>query len=185
MHIATAKLTSLTPLSMSRPHHTPKLEKEGADEYEKRTWRERLHADDDGMVFIPPMMLKNSVAAAAKFLSIQIKGKGKSTYTKHFEAGVLCLEGIRLPVHKNDVAGEWLYLNADGVRGSAHRVMRCMPCIPKWEGAAKFHVLDDTITSSVFEHHLREAGNLIGIGRFRPRNNGFYGRFAVEEFAWD
>jgi hypothetical protein len=31
----------------------------------------------------------------------------------------------------------------------------------------------------VFEHHLHEAGKFIGIGRFRPRNNGFYGRFDV------
>ena len=184
MHIATATITSLTPLSMSRPHHTPKLDKEGADEYEKRTWRERLHYDEDGEVYIPPMMLKNALAEAAKFLSVQIKGKGKATYTKHFEAGVLCVEGIPLGVKKDEVKGEWLYLNADGVRGSAHRVMRCMPCIPKWGGVARFHVLDDTITAEVFEHHLREAGSLIGLGRFRPRKNGYYGRFEVKEFSW-
>ena len=39
----------------------------------------------------------------------------------------------------------------------------------------------ETITLSVFRKHLEEAGKFIGIGRFRPRNNGFYGRFEVKE----
>ena len=33
-------------------------------------------------------------------------------------------------------------------------------------------------------HILREAGKFIGIGRFRPRNNGYYGRFDVESVDW-
>ena len=37
---------------------------------------------------------------------------------------------------------------------------------------------DDKMT--VFEHVLNQMGNIIGVGRFRPRNNGYYGRFVVE-----
>jgi hypothetical protein len=44
--------------------------------------------------------------------------------------------------------------------------------------------LDETITEEVFKLHLEESGKFIGIGRFRPQNNGFYGRFKVNEIVW-
>jgi hypothetical protein len=31
---------------------------------------------------------------------------------------------------------------------------------------------------------LEEAGKFIGLGRFRPQNGGFYGRFAVAKVVW-
>lgn len=184
MRTAIATLKSVSPYSQSKAHFTDKLEKEGHDEFEKRTWRERLHTTQDGNVFIPPMSFKNCLSEIAKYLGMQIKGKGKSTYTKHFEAGVLVVEPLVLPVKKVDVAGDWLYVPSDGVRGSGKRVMKCFPVIPSWSGDVTFMVLDETITPDVFEKHLREAGSFIGIGRFRPRNNGFYGRFEVQGVRW-
>lgn len=184
MKIATAKLKSVSPYSQSRHYDVPKLNKEIMKDYEKRTWRERLHVNDNGNVYIPPMAFKNCLAEAAKFLARQIPGKGKSTYTKHFEAGVLAIEPLVLPVKKDDVPGEWLFLPADGKRGSGKRVDKCYPVIREWSGDVPFHILDETITEDVFLEHLMEAGRFIGIGRFRPRNNGFYGRFSVEGVKW-
>lgn len=40
------------------------------------------------------------------------------------------------------------------------------------------------VTQQIFEQHLRDAGNFIGVGRFRPRNNGYYGRFKVVGLKW-
>ena len=190
-----ATLKSVSPYSQSRFHNTPKLEKEGNDDYEKRTWRERVHVNDDGFIFIPPMAFKNCLSECAKYLSMQIPGKGKQTYTKHFEAGVLVTEPLVLPVRKEEVAGmvvtagqtpgpecmigEWFYVPAQGDRGGKKRVWRCFPMIPSWQGDVIFYVLVDTITEKVFRYHLEQSGKFIGIGRFRPRNNGFYGRFEV------
>lgn len=184
MHTATARLKSVSPYSQSRHHDTEKLAKELPKDFEARTWRERLHYDADGRVFIPPMCFKNCLSEAAKFLSRQIPGKGKATYTKHFEAGVLVPEPLILPLKKDDVKGEWLFLPADGKRGSGKRVDKCYPIIPEWSGNVQFLILDDMITEDVFTDHLKEAGRFIGIGRFRPRNNGFYGRFMVEGVEW-
>ena len=47
-----------------------------------------------------------------------------------------------------------------------------------------FYILDETVTEDVFKNILEQAGAFIGIGRFRPRNNGFYGRFKVEKVVW-
>jgi hypothetical protein len=184
MKIATAKLKSVSPYSQSRHHQTESLPRELPKDREKRVWRERMHVNENGNVFIPPMAFKNCLAEAAKFLSRQIPGKGKSTYTKHFEAGVLVIDGLELPLKKEEVQGEWLFLPADGKRGSGKRVDKCYPLIREWGGKVEFMVLDEIITEDVFLEHLKEAGRFIGIGRFRPRNNGFYGRFAVEGLEW-
>ena len=184
MKTAVTLLESISPYSQSRFYQTPKLEKESSADYEARTWRDRMHTTEDGRVFMPPMAFKNCLAEAAKFLSIQIQGKGKATYTKHFEAGVMVVEGLTLNIKKADVAGEWFHVPSDGKRGGSKRVLKCFPVIPKWSGEVTWHILDDTITKDVFAKHLEEAGKFIGLGRFRPRNNGFYGRFSVKEIKW-
>jgi hypothetical protein len=184
MHIATVKLKSVSPYSQSRFHDIPRDDKETADDHERRTWRERAHSTPDGKLYIPPMAFKNCLSEVAKFLAVQIPGKGKSTYTKHFEAGVLVLDPLVLPVKKDDVAGEWYFVPASGRRGDGKRVKKCFPVVTEWSGEVTFHVLDDTITEEVFRHHIEEAGKFIGIGRFRPRNNGFYGRFEVVSVKW-
>ena len=186
MRTVVATLESISPYSQSRYHETPKIDsKEPFEDYEARTWRNRLHVNEKGFVFIPPMQFKECLAEASKFLSEKIPGKRNSTYTKHFLAGILVTDALTLPTKKEDVPGETLFLNADGKKGSGTRVKRIMPCIQNWKGDVTFYVLDDTIGKEVFEHHLREAGNFIGIGRFRPRNGGFYGRFKVVKTAWN
>ena len=184
MRICEELLESISPYSQSRFYETPKLNKESSADYEARTWRDRMHADKNDEVFIPPMAFKNCLSEIAKFLSIQIQGKGKATYTKHFEAGVLVMDAVPLNVKKPDVEGEWLFVPADGRRGSGTRVKKCFPKIEHWKAPVKFYVLDDVITKEVFEQHLKEAGAFIGIGRFRPRQNGFYGRYKVVSTKW-
>lgn len=181
---ATVTLKSISPYSQSRFHDTPKLERELADDYERRTWKERLHTADDGRIFIPPMAFKNCLAEAAKYMSKAIPGKGKATYTKHFEAGVLVVEGLTLDKTKDDAISEWLFVPADGIRGSGKRVKKCFPLIREWGGKVNFVVLDELITESVFREILEGAGQFIGIGRFRPKNNGYYGRFEISNLKW-
>lgn len=185
MKTATVTIRGVSPYSQSKHYTTEKLAKENAKDYEARTWRDRLHVTDDGSVFIPPMSFKNCLSEAAKFLGIQIPGKGKSTYTKHFEAGVLVTDAMILPIKKEEVKGEWLFVPSDGVRGSGKRVDKCFPVIHEWGGEVTFYVLDETVTEEVFRNVLEQAGAFIGIGRFRPRNNGFYGRFKVDAIRWN
>lgn len=184
MKTAVATLRSVSPYSQSKHYTTEKLPKELAKDYEARTWRDRLHVNEHGSVVIPPMSFKNCLSEAAKYLSIQIPGKGKATFTKHVESGCLVTDGLDLGIKKEDVKGEWLFVPSDGVRGSGKRVEKCFPVIHEWSGQIVFHVLDETVTQDIFKHILEQAGAFIGIGRFRPRNNGFYGRFKVEHLHW-
>jgi len=180
-----AKLKSASPYGQSRYHNTEKLEKESAADYEKRTWKNRCHTDDKGMVFIPPSAFKNCLSEAAKYLSIQIPGKGKATYTKHFEAGVMVSEIVPLGIHIDKMQPLWLFVPADGKRGGSKRVEKCFPITQQWEATVTFYVFDETITKDVFRYVLEQAGKFIGIGFSRPRNNGFFGRFEVVEMSWN
>ena len=189
MKICTVNLKSVSPYSQSRAHEEPTLNKETAEAKDLRTWREKMHSDEDGNVFIPCMSFKQALDKTAKNLGMQIPGRGKSTYTKHFLGGCMLQSDVPIfdgkeSIKKDDVLPIRIHCNADGVRGSGKRVWRTFPHFPVWTGTATFLILDDAITVDVFEKHLVEAGKYVGIGRFRPENGGTNGRFEVTKFKW-
>ena len=185
MRIAKCKLKSVSPYSQGKYHNTQKEDKELHADYEKRTWREKCHTDNSGYIIIPPMAFAVSVKEAAKYLNLQIPGKGKSTYTKNFDAGILVTEPLLIDAYKDSVECENVFVPADGRRGGTTRVMKSFPLIHRWEGQVQYYILDDIITEEVFQKVLEASGNLIGVGRFRPRNCGYYGRFEVIKIEWN
>jgi len=186
MKTAICTLKSTSPYSQGRYHETPKKDKELHADYEERTWREKLHViPETGQVFIPPMAFAVSLKEAAKYLNLQIPGKGKSTFTKNFDAGIMVTEPLLIDAYKNDIICERVHVPSDGRRGGTTRVMKSFPLIHKWEGKVQYYILDDIITEDVFRKVLEASGNLIGVGRFRPRNCGYYGRFEVMKIDWN
>ena len=190
MKIVEFDIKGVSAYSQSRHYVVESLQGESPDDKYQRTWREHMHVDTDGVVFIPPNAVKNMLSEAAKFLSIKIPGSGKSTYTKHFESGIAVVQPISLGVHKDAVTCERLFLPAKGDRGSGKRIWKYYPVFPSWGGRVQCLIYDETVlqtlasdpTKSVFEHVLERSGQFIGLGRFRPRNNGYYGRFGVSNF---
>lgn len=194
MKTATCILESASPYSQSRlftKNEVPALEKESASDYDSRNWRYHQHYDTNGNVYIPPMALKNCLMEVAQYLGEKIPGKGNATWTRHFTAGILCSEPTIItdrkgnPFHRDSTESETFMCHADGKRNSGTRVPRTFPVIREWTGRAVFYILDETITKDIFYRYLEEAGKFIGIGRFRPRNGGFYGRFAVMNVKWE
>lgn len=178
-------IRGLAPYSQSRMHDAEKLPKETHDAYERRTWREKCNTNSKGEIVIPAMAFKQALPVAAKRLGTQIPGRGKSTYTKYFEADVICEADAPIGVMKNDVPSITINANSDGVRGSGKRVKRTFPQVNEWETSTSFLIFDDTITREVFEDVFRAAGMSVGVGRFRPENGGMNGRFEPVEFIWD
>ena len=188
MKQAIATLESVSNYSQSRHYdkdEVPPLKQELDKDYENRTWRNRMHVNDSGNVFIPPMAFKNCISEVAKYKSVKIPGKRNATYTKHFESGILVLESLELSIQGKDVPGEHLFVPSDGIRGSGKRVWKWFPLIAQWSGEVVFYILDEIITEDVFWQHLADAGNFIGVGRFRPSRNGFYGRFRITHRRWE
>lgn len=185
MHrIATVSMESISPYSMSRAHQVDKLSKETADAYEERTWIEKGHYTADGNVFIPPMAFKFSLAKAARNLSLQIPGRGKTTYTKFFENGTQVVEGPILEATRDTIRKQRVHANSDGKRGSGKRVWRYFPTVDQWTAKVEYHVLADEITQDVFQQVLEHSGLFVGVGQFRPENGGINGRFSITDIKW-
>jgi hypothetical protein len=189
MQVVTVSIKGVSPYSQSRAIQSLKSPGEGADAFEQRSWRERMHTHDDGTLFLPPMCIKNCLSDVAKYLSESVPGKGKATYTKHFEAGILITCEWRLtsgnaPIRAAEVPGERLFVPASGKRGDGKRVWRTFPRIMPWEAHGEIYLLDPVLVDKPekVREYLEHAGKFIGIGRFRPRNNGYYGRFEVVTF---
>jgi hypothetical protein len=184
------EIEGITPLSFGKHHNAPYLNNENVLAYEMRTYREKLHVNSDGQIFVPGMMMKKSVDAACKRSGTKIKGRGTSTYTKRFEAGVIPngnfpITRNGIPILKEDVPGEELFVPSDGKRGGGNRVTKWFPIVEQWECSGEFIVWDNLIDPDIFKKTLKEAGFFIGLGRWRPMNAGLYGKFVVTDVTWN
>lgn len=181
--VATVTLQSMAPYSQSRKHNEPKLEGEGPDDYNQRTWRSQQLVQN-GTVHIPAAGIHQALVAAAKYMKKKIPGQGGSTWTKKFEAGIALLGNIDIGVDPEKVGFVDIYANADGVRGSGKRVMRRFPEIPEWSATFDVHILDPIITKDIFTQVFEHAGLFVGIGRYRPEKAGINGRFRLTKMVW-
>lgn len=184
MKTATCHLVGTSPYSSSRPFTSERDEQAGEthDAFDKRCWRERLSLASDGSVVIPFMGFKMALSAAAKLT--QRKLKGAQTYAKTMDTGILLSDSMRLEINPKDVRGDPIYCNADGVRGSGKRVWRIYPMIMPWKGTIVCHLINPAIEPAIFEKYLEEAGQFIGVGRFRPEKGGINGRWSVQKVTW-
>ena len=184
MRIAVATLESLSHYSQSKKIQSVRGDKDDFKEFEQRTWKERCHVDSKGELFIPPMQFKKALEGAGSALRMVIPGKSPSEYGKRFKSGVLVSDPLMLGIMLDQVEGEWLFLEGSPGTQKKTRVDKCMPFIREWSGEVTYYILDDIITESVFEKHLIESGNFVGIGRFRPAVGGFYGRYKIIKIRW-
>lgn len=192
MHIARARLKLVTPYCQSRHHDVPKKDKESPADYEARTWREKMHfsesdvlgGNDDPEIVIPGMAMAACVKDAAAFLGMKVKGS--ETWRKHFDAGVMVVNDSPLGIKKSDAVEKKMFVPSNGVQGGGKRVTKSFPMIPSGiEFDVEYYILDEAITAPIFTLHLQQAGELIGIGAFRVRNRGVYGRFEVLQVEWE
>jgi hypothetical protein len=190
MRICKAYLENIpgSPYSQSAQHEEPKLERESHDDYDERTWRSKCTVNDKGQVCVPAMALKQCVDLAAQKLGQKIPGRRGATYKSFFTSGVICGSDMPIsngkPLTPANAVMVKINANADGVRGSGKRVKRRFPVFDKWHGVAEFTIVDDIITQEVFEDHLKSAGMIVGIGRYRAGNGGSNGRFRVTKIEW-
>ena len=189
--VITIEASPGSPYSASRKHNEPKKEREADDAHDERTWRLHCNLNEKGQVVIPAMALKQAIDTAAYKLGMKIKGRGLATYKGFFTSGLLVQDKIVisngsgkpfLPEHAEMVAIE---SNPRGQRGGSGRVLRRFPVFYNWKGTAELLVLDNILTPEVVEHHVKAAGMVVGLGRFRPENGGVNGRFKLVDAKWE
>ena len=190
MRQVTVKIESIAPYpySQSAKHDAPFLERESHDDYEARTWRLKCTVNSDGVVCIPAMAFKQAVDTVAFKLGEKVPNRRGATFKSFFASGFFCDQDVPIangkPLTPKDAVECAINAHSTGKRGSGSRVLRRFPNFEKWHGEVKFTILDDVITPEIFERHVKAAGMIVGIGRFRPENGGTNGRFRATEFKW-
>ena len=180
MKTAVLKLISASPMTQSRKHNEPKLDKELDNAWDERNWKRKAHVNKDGRVLIPGFAIKCAVVAAAKYSGDQIPGKGKSTWTKKFQCGLIIPDDAITNRTEKDLQKIVINANADGIRGSGKRVERRFPQLVSWEAEISMIIGDEILTKDVLLTYFKQAGQFIGVGQYRPENGGNNGRFTVE-----
>lgn len=186
----TFTLVGASRLGFSKRVFTEKNTGESHDAFEKRTWREKAHTDADGNVMIHPMAIKMMLEDCARYLSESVPGKGKATWTKHFEAGVMVdppyyvLDGSGKQLRAEALKPLELDLPSDGKKGGSTRVMKTFPIVEEWQINGSLYLLDPLLIGKPekVKEYLGHAGKFIGLGWYRPRRGGFQGRFDCTKF---
>lgn len=174
--------------SQSAKHEEPFLDRESHEDYDNRTWREKCTTNKQGQVAIPAMALKQCIDSVAFKLGEKVPNRRGATFKSFFASGFFCDADVPIAngkiITKQDAESVRINAHSTGKRGSGSRVPRRFPVFHKWHGVAEFTILDDVITPEVFERHVKAAGMIVGIGRFRPENGGTNGRFRVTKVEW-
>jgi hypothetical protein len=127
--------------------------------------------NEDTGFFIPSQNLDSCLIAAAKLQKLGVK----------FKQGILVLEE-ELPLNGfKNVTPEKLWENkkhidARGVKVGMAKIMRYRPIFRDWSVSATVMVNEDVVNINEVKKALTDAGDLIGLGDYRPR----FGRFKVE-----
>jgi hypothetical protein len=183
---ATVDLFGMADLLFGTHVSEKKRDDETHDQFEERTWEQKVRTTKDGQLFLQPFALKNALESAARWLSMSIPGEGKKTFTKRFTSGILIVEKMLLTDSKGkalvigNVDPVRIFAPSDGKRGSGRRVFRIFPTVREWQTTAEIMIFDNKITEPVLEKHLVAAGRFTGFGSMRVENGGINGRFAVE-----
>jgi hypothetical protein len=202
------QIVGITPYSQSKKILAEKEPEENYDHFEERVWKLKATVNPQGIVCAPGISFKNALDIAAKRASDQVPGKGKATWTARFRGGTSPLTDMfplytmangrsyprkgsdpiatseLAPIKIDEAAFISLWCDSTGKRGGGSRVLRYFPYYPQWLCEPEFMVLDDTIPTDVCDKYFESAGLIVGIGRYRPENNGTNGRWAVLNSVW-
>jgi len=183
MRIATIQIEGLTPYSQSKALQSEKEKNESHDDHSRRVWKEHLHTAAAGDVTIPAVAILQGLADAASYLGKGggLKKKGSATWAQNFTCGLAVAHGPKIGHGADDARIEPVYSHANGQRGSGKRVWRHFPIFDEWSAVLVIHILDDTIPEDVFARVVEAFGLFIGVGRYRPQNGGYLGRFTVKK----
>jgi len=130
------------------------------------------YQDDDGF-FLPAEHIRGSLIGAGGMVKSKVGNSRKSM--KNIVAGMFFVtpEKIRLPDFDEIDKRSAVNKNVKA------RVISIRPKWNHWKVSFELLVDNDTITTETVREILENAGRYIGIGSFRPTNNGMFGRYEI------
>jgi len=135
------------------------------------------YRNEQGKLFIPGAQIRGALIGAGTY----VKGK-VGTQTKSMKSTVAAMfypdeEEILIKPQKYEIKKD-----SAVNRNIKARVIVIRPMFKDWSAEFTLNVDNDTITKETVHKILEYAGQYVGIGSWRPTNNGMYGRFDVASF---
>lgn len=162
--------------SMALVHGKKKKTDEDHLEMAKLEWHGGIYHDAKLGPYVPARNVKAALINAAK----------KTKEGPKVKSGIVIMESMCKLVYKGprDLASLWAdgsFTDIRSVAVQSSRVMRCRPVFQEW--ATTFTVVFDTavVDRADILRFAETAGQLVGIGDYRPANGGDFGRFEAEE----
>lgn len=134
------------------------------------------YRNKEGNCFIPSNHLYSSFIGGGTLVKSKVGHAKKSM--KQIVAGMFYIEPEEILIPDYDEIDKRSAVNRN-IKG---RVITIRPKWSKWEAEFTLNVDNDTITDQTVKQIVENAGQYIGIGSYRPTNNGPYGRFKIEKF---
>jgi hypothetical protein len=128
--------------------------------------------DKDGF-YIPSEHIVGSLINGGAMVKSKV-GNGKKSM-KNIVAGMFSILEPKLRLPKNYTIDKRSAVN----KNIKARVICIRPKWEEWKATFTLCVDNDTITKETVEQIITYAGQYIGIGSFRPTNNGMFGRFKL------
>lgn len=132
------------------------------------------YKDDKGF-YIPSAHIKGALINAGAMSKSKMGNAKKSM--KNIVAAMFFIEEEKLRLPDKFEIDKQSAVN----KVKKARIVVVRPRWNDWEVTFTLIVDNDTITKQTIEEIVKNAGNYIGIGSFRPTNNGSFGRFTLEK----
>jgi hypothetical protein len=126
-----------------------------------------------GKCYIPADQLRGALINAGTYMKSKVGARSKSMKTIVAACFIVVPEEIELPDY--DAIDKRSAVN----KNIKARVMCIRPKWTDWEVNLTLNCYENSITKETIKQLFDYAGSYVGIGSFRPTNNGLFGRFEV------
>ena len=131
------------------------------------------YRNSNGKCYMPSEHLRGALIAAGTFVKSKVGAQTKSM--KSVVAAMFQIDPYEIELPDYDQIDKRSAVN----RNVKARIISIRPKWSEWEVSFTLMVDNDTIPVSMIKQLFEFAGNNVGIGSFRPTNNGMFGRFGV------
>jgi hypothetical protein len=132
------------------------------------------YRNTEGLCYIPADHLRNSLINAGTYMKSKVGGRSKSM--KVIVAATFVPTPEQILITDYDVIDKRSTVN----RNVKARVITIRPKWTNWEAEFTLNVYEPSITAETVTQLINYAGSYVGIGSYRPTNNGMFGRFELE-----
>ena len=136
------------------------------------------YRNDDGFCYMPASHIKSALIEAGKLVKGKVGAATKSM--KNIVAGMFLVTPEQIIMSDYDMIDKRSAVN----RNVKARIITVRPKWDTgWEAEFVLKIKIDTLTEEMIKNIIKYAGEYIGLGSFRPTNNGEFGCYEMIAFS--